>query len=212
MRKCIVIGAGGHAKIVLDILQEKKYEIVGLTDPNIEKGELCMGYPVLGTDEVLRLFLKVGVTDLVMGIGHTGNFQVRNQVYQNLQKEGFEFPALIHKNAIKADSAVIDKGVLVAAGSIINPEAKIGELCIINTSSVIEHEVIIESGVHIAPHATILGNAFIGENSFIGAGSVVLQGVKVGRNCIIGAGSIILKDIPDNSIVYGNPGVVHGKR
>lgn len=211
MKKCVIIGAGGHAKVVIDIACQNQYEIVGLTDPNMEPGTLCMGYPVLGNDDILPKLLDENRLHLAMGIGHLGNTTVRNKIFEDALRLGFEFPVLAHDTAI-INRAEIGRGTILSAGSIVNPEAKVGELCIINTASVVEHEAVVEDGVHIAPHATILGNAHIGKGSLIGAGSVVLQGVRIGCNCVIGAGSVVLHDVLDNSVVYGNPGVIHKRK
>lgn len=203
--KYIILGAGGHAKIALDILKLNNKNICGLTDANVPKGEFCMGYPVLGNDEELPLLYEKGVCHAVMGIGHVGYPNIRNKIYQNTQKLGFSFPNVIHPTAVIAESVVMGNGSLFAAQATVNADAKIGNLCIVNTLAVIEHEVILGNGVHVAPHATVLGQAVIGENTFVGAGSVILQGVNIGKNCIIGAGSIVLHDIEDDCVVVGNP-------
>ena len=210
--KYIVLGAGGHAKVALDILKLNKKNIYGLTDANILKDSMCMGYPIIGTDEELERLIKSGVKNAVMGIGHVGDVTIRDRVYLYAKQLGFEFPNIIHPRAIVAENVMLGKGNLISAQAILNPEACIGTLCIINTASVIEHDVCIGDGVHVAPHATVLGMVNIGDNSFIGAGSVILQGVTVGRNCIIGAGTVVLNDVPDNSVVVGNPGIVRKRR
>lgn len=210
--KYIVIGAGGHAKVVLDVLKLNKKNIAGLTDPNVLKGELCMGYSILGNDDELPGLYEKGICHAVMGIGHVGYPAVRNKVYKIAKQIGYEFSNCIHPTAVIAETVQLGEGNLLAAGVVINADACIGDLSIINTSAVIEHEVQIGNGVHIAPHATVLGQAVIGDNSFIGAGSVILQGVHIGKNCIIGAGSIVLRDVEDDCVVVGNPGRVLKRR
>ena len=202
----VILGAGGHARVVLDALELNKKEIIGLTDHDLQPGDRCKGYEILGTDDVLGDLYKNGIRCAAMGIGHVGEPAVRNHVYQIAQEIGFVFPNIIHPTALQANSVIVGTGNLFLANSVVNDEAKIGNLCIINTSAVIEHEVIIGDGVHIAPNATILGRAQIGSNTFIGAGSVILQGVHVGADCIIGAGSIVLHDVEDHCVVVGNPG------
>lgn len=202
----IVLGAGGHAKVALDILKLNNMNIYGLTDVNYCEGAMCMDYPIVGTDEVLNDLYQMGIRNAVMGIGHVGNPHIRNRVYHNTKELGLQFPNVIHPTAVVADSVVMGDGNLVAAQSILNPEASIGSLCIINSAAVVEHEVVIGDGVHIAPNATVLGMAHIGDDTFVGAGSVILQGVNIGKNCVIGAGAVVLKDVPDNSVIIGNPG------
>lgn len=208
--KYVVLGAGGHAKIALDILQLNKAKIYGLTDVNYYDGAMCMGYPVIGTDMILEDLAKKGIRNAAMGIGHVGNPRIRNQVYEKAKIMGFQFPNIVHPRAIIADNVVLGDGNLIAAQSVLNPEAVIGSLCIVNTAAVIEHEVVIGNGVHIAPNATVLGMAQIGDNTFVGAGSVILQGVKVGKNCTVGAGCIVLEDIADDTVIVGNPGRILG--
>lgn len=206
MEKYVVLGAGGHASVVLDTLELNKRKICGLTDYNMLFGELCMGYPILGTDEILAELFATGITCAAMGIGHVGNFAVRNKVYTKAKEIGYVFPEIKHPSAVLSASVRRNEGNQFLANCTVNAGAQIGSLCIVNTGAVVEHETILGDGVHVAPRAVILGRARIGNNTFIGAGSVVLQGVHVGENCIIGAGSVILHDVEDNSVVVGTPG------
>ena len=206
MEKYIVLGAGGHAKIVLDILEKCNKEIAGLTDATATG--TCLGYPVLGEDAVLESLLSEGITCAAMGIGNVGNPVIRNKVYNYASGLGYEFPNVIHPSAAVSEHVRFEDGVVVAAGAVINPDAQIGSLAIINTGAVVEHEVVISRGAHIAPHATVLGAASVGENSFCGAGSVILPMVHVGNNVIIGAGAVVREDVPDNTVVAGVPGRV----
>lgn len=210
--KYIILGAGGHAKIVLDILQLNEKDIVGLTDAACEKGSNCMGYPVLGTDDILGDLYQQGAGNAVMGIGHIGNSGIRDRLYKKAKEIGYNFPNVIHSKAYLAATVEMGEGNLLAAQCVINPDVVIGNLCIINTASVVEHDVIIGDGVHIAPHATVLGGGQIGNGTFIGAGSVILQGVCIGSNCVIGAGSVVRKDVENNCVIVGNPGRVLKRR
>lgn len=204
--KFVVLGAGGHAKIILDILTLNQKIISGLTDAVMHSGDMCMGFPVLGNDDILSELYSKGTRSAAIGIGHVGNPEIRNRVYEVAKKIGFSFPNVIHPMTYIANTVHMGEGNMFGAYCTVNPDTNIGDVCIINTGSVIEHEVIIGNGVHIAPHATVLGASHIGDNTFVGAGSVILQGVHIGDNCIIGAGSIVLKDVKDNSVIVGNPG------
>lgn len=204
--KYIILGAGGHAKVVLDILELNQEEIYGLTDAEFRYGDTCMGYCVLGTDDILAELYQQGIKNAAMGIGHVGNPLIRNKVYCGAKKIGYTFPNVIHLSAVVARTCRMGEGNLLAAQCVLNPEAEIGNLCIVNTGAVIEHECRIGDGVHLAPNATVLGAATVGSNSFIGAGSVILQGIHIGQNCIIGAGCVVISDVDDNSVVVGNPG------
>lgn len=203
--KYIILGAGGHAKVALDILRLNQKNICGFTDAGFQEGDICAGYPVLGTDTILTELFQQGIKNAVMGIGHIGDTAIRNNVYDCVKKIGYIFPNIMHPRAMIAETAQMGEGNLLAAECVLNPEAIIGNLCIINTGAIVEHECVIGNGVHIAPHATVLGAAKIGDNSLVGAGSIILQGVQVGCDCIIGAGSVVVKDVDDNSVIVGSP-------
>ena len=202
----VIIGAGGHAKIVLDILKLNRLKICGLTDATLNPGDTCLGFPILGNDEILSELYSKGVRKAVIGIGHVGYPEVRNNLYYTVKQLDFSFPNVIHPTAIIADTVKMGNGNLLGANCTVNPDSNIGDLCIINTGAILEHDVKIGNGVHIAPHATVLGMAQIEDNTFVGAGSVILQGIHIGTNCIIGAGSIVIEDVENDSVVVGNPG------
>lgn len=210
--KCVIIGAGGHAKIVIDTAEKNGFDVIGVTDEKLEIGSNCLGCCVLGKDEILEQIYSSDLKTAFMGIGHVGYSTLRNNLYEKIKTMGYVFPKLIHPSAYIGMDVLIGKGSLVCPNAVINVETIIGELCIINSAAVVEHEVSVEDGVHIAPHATILGQAYIKRNSFIGAGSVVLQGVCVGANCIIGAGSVVLTDVPDNCVAVGVPAKIVKRR
>lgn len=210
--KCVIIGAGGHAKVVIDIVRRSGKDIIGLTDVTIKEGNKFMGYPVLGNDDRLSDIYESGVHEAVMGIGHVGEPWIRNQIFQKAVEMGFTFPNLMHPAAVLSENIHYGEGNLFGAHCTVNADAVIGSLCIINTAAIIEHESVIGDGVHIAPHATVLGGGVIGKNTFVGAGSVILQGAHIGDNCIVGAGSIVLHDVEDSCIVVGNPGRVLRRR
>lgn len=210
--KTVVLGAGGHAKVVLDIMRQRRMCICGLTDSCAAEGENCLGYPILGTDDKLPLLLKEGVVNAAVGIGHVGDPTARNSVYAYAKGLGFRFPNLFHPSAVISVSCKMQEGIVVAPKAVINADAAVGNICIINTSAVVEHDAFLEDGVHIAPGAVVLGGAFIGENTFVGAGSVVLQGIRIGKNCVIGAGSVVLQDIEDDCVAAGTPARVIKRR
>lgn len=210
--RCIIIGAGGHSKVIIDATKKNGYEIVGLTDNNVKKGSIILGCEVIGNDDTLKEIYLDGICKAFMGIGHVGYPQVRNDVFKRIKKLGYEFPKLINPFSYIGEDVLIGEGTFIAAKAVVNAEATIGRLCVINSASVIEHEVKIKDGVHVAPNATVLGGAYVGENTFIGAGSTIIQSIKIGDNCIIGAGSVVLNDIPDNCVAVGVPAEIIKRR
>lgn len=212
MNGYVIIGAGGHARVVINALKMQGEQITGLTDVKYHKDMYCEGFPVLGTDDCLENIFFEGTKNAAIGIGHVGNYHIRKRVYDDACRIGFSFPNVVHPAAIIADSVLLGNAGFFNAGCIINAGADIGDLCIVNTAAIIEHEVFLGFGVHVAPGATVLGAAHIGENSFIGAGCIVLPGVHVGKGCIVGAGSTVLHDIDDYSVVAGNPARILRRR
>lgn len=202
----VIIGAGGHSKIVADVLLSCNEKIIGFTDKTYGEKEIYGDYSILGTDDYLPVLLKLGINRAAMGIGHVGSPQIRNCAYNKAKQLGFAFPVLMHPSAVCAKAVQVGEGTLIGARSVVNTGTVIGDLCIINTSAVVEHDVTIADGVHVAPNATVLGGVSVGKNTLIGAGAVILQGVHVGKDCIIGAGSVVLRDVPNGCIIVGNPG------
>ena len=200
MEHYLILGAGGHAKTVLDILLLCGCKVDGLTDTRV--GGNCLGFPILGDDSILE---QLGGGYAAMGIGNVGNPELRNRVYTHARDCGFVFPNVIHPTAVVSDFAKLEDGIVCAAAAVINPAASVGRLAIINTGAVIEHDAVIGRGVHIAPHAGVMGAAAVGEDSFCGAGSIIAPGVHVGKNCIVGAGTVVLADLPDGAVAVGTP-------
>ncbi len=204
--KLLIVGAGGHAKICIDIIRQNNlYDIVGLTSNNAEKKDV-MGVPVLGTDdEVLEKYFAQGVRFAVIGIGSLKRLTKRTEIFNQLKKIGFHIPTIIHPRAICEPSASIAEGCQVMAGAIIGSDVRINPNCIINSGSVISHDCYLEENIHLTPGSILAGNVYVGKDSIIGMGAAVYLGVIIGSGVIVSNHSNVLKDIPDNTIVAGNP-------
>jgi sugar O-acyltransferase (sialic acid O-acetyltransferase NeuD family) len=204
--KVVIIGAGGHAKICIDILRHNKhYEIAGATSNNKDQQDI-MGVPVLGTDdEVLEKLYNEGVRFAVIGIGSLQNLARRQEIFERVKKIGFHIPTIIHPGAIYEPSCSFGEGCQVMAGAIIGSDVRISDNCIINAGSVTSHDCYLESNVHLTPGAILAGNVYVGQNSIIGMGATIYLGVIIGKQVIVSNNSNVLKDIPDNSMVAGNP-------
>lgn len=182
-------GAGGHAKVIMDILKAEGQVLEGVIDDNENLSEL-LGYPVLH-----------GVKDISPVIVSIGNNSIRQKIVKQLS--GI-FGNAVHPSAIVSESAKIGAGSVVMQGTVIQAESEVGKHCIVNTGASIDHECVLEDYVHISPHATLCGNVFVGEGSWIGAGSVVLPGIRIGKWSVIGAGSVVSKNMPDEVLAVGN--------
>ena len=204
--KLIIIGAGGHAKICIDIIRQNNlFDIVGATS-NSTDNKNVMNVPVLGTDEeVLEKYFAEGVRFAVIGIGSLKKLSKRTEIFNRLKKIGYHLPAIIHPRAICEPSASIAEGCQVMAGAIIGSEVRINPNCIINSGCVISHDCYLEENIHITPGAILAGNVYVGKNSIVGMGATVYIGVIIGSEVIISNNANVLKDIPDNTVVAGNP-------
>ena len=184
-------GAGGHAKVIFDILKSKNITVSEIFDDNPEI-ESFLGIPISHTDICYPLIVSIG------------NNYTRKIITEKFCYDIFS-SAVCDKSAIISDYASIEKGTVVMQGTIIQTSVKIGRHCIINTGVSIDHDCFIQDYVHIAPRTTLCGNVQIGEGSLIGAGSVIIPNIRIGKWSVIGAGSVVTKDIPDNAVAYGSP-------
>lgn len=203
MDNIVVIGGGGHAKVVISmILKSKNYNLIGYTD-NIDKGSI-LDAPYLGTDEILEyLYNEKGVNFAACGIGKVIINDFRSDLIKRICGIGYFFPSIISPNAIINNEVHIGQGSVIMDGVIVNSSSMIGNYCILNTRASIDHDCIIEDGVHIAPGVVLCGGVKVEKESIIGAGSVVIQNRKICNNVLVGAGSVVSKDIAISGTYYG---------
>lgn len=199
--QAIIIGYSGHAYVVIDTLLSNLYEIKGYFDVAENKSNPYQ-LTYLGSENDQSNLHLLKDHDIFICIGLN---EVRRRIFENLSSKNIICPSIAHPRSIISSSVEIMQGSVIMPGAIINAYAKIGNAVICNSAAVIEHECIIGDYVHIAPGAVLAGNVTVGKGSFIGANAVVKQGVKIGENVTIGAGSVVLNDIPNETLVYGNP-------
>lgn len=205
MERVIIIGAGGHAKVVAEILRlSSKYEITGLLDSALV-GKKIGGFPVLGGDELLPSLRADGVLAAFVGVGGTGDNLPRMKIFKKVSAMGFTFANAIHLSAILSDSVKLGQGIAVMARAVINPDAEIGDNVIINTGAIIEHDCKIEAHVHISPGAVLCGAVRVGMGAHIGAGATIRQNISIGECAVVGAGAVVVKDVGANTVVVGTP-------
>ncbi len=207
MNRVIGLGAGGHAKVVLDILRQfPEYQVVGLLDPESALlGTELLGIPVIGGDELLPELCSEGVTHFFVGVGSIGDNTLRRMLYQRGIASGLAPVRAAHPTAIVAPSAILGPGATIMAGAILNPCVELGVNVVVNTGAIIEHDCMIGSHSHIAPGACLLGAVHLGECVHIGARAVVRQGLSVGSGSLIGAGAVVVKNVLPNEIMMGVP-------
>lgn len=206
MDKIILIGGGGHCKVVIDaIALGKKYKVSGIIDVDKKKGQELLGIPIIGNDSCLGGYFQKGIKNCFITAGSIGDPALRIKLYNLASKIGFEIPNIIHPASLISRFIEFGQGNYIAPGAIINAGARIGNGCIINTRATIDHDCTIDDFVHIAPGATLSGGVHIQRCTHVGTGSSIIHGVKVGENSIIGAGSVVTKNIRNNTVAYGNP-------
>lgn len=206
MEKIILVGAGGHAKSVVDSIETSgQFEIVGFVDKGKIGEEIYHSYKIIGRDKDLPDFYRNGIRYAFICIGFMGNSSIREVLYRELLRTGYQVPVIIDKQAVLASDVVIGEGTYVGKQVVLNAGAIIGKMCIMNTSAIAEHETAIGDFSHLAVGGILCGRAEIGKSVFIGANATVTQNVKVGDKCIIGAGSVVLKDVPHGCTVVGIP-------
>jgi sugar O-acyltransferase (sialic acid O-acetyltransferase NeuD family) len=205
-KKIIVLGAGGHASVVLDILSRRNELIFGII---AHQNHLSSKLPYLGDDSYLDDMNDPRVC-LVNGIGRNGFENLRANIFNKYKDRNFHFLSLVHPSVILAEDLVLGEGVQLMAGAIIQSRTTIAENVVINTAASIDHDVEIGEHVFIGPGAIICGGVKIKSNAFIGAGAVILPGIEIGHFSVVAAGAVVLNHLPDNVLVAGNPGVVKG--
>lgn len=213
MNNIIVIGSSGHARVVIDIIEEEgKYNIVGLCDRFRGIGEDTEGYLILGKEEDLPYLIQEHkVHGIIVAIGD--NF-VREKVSNKIKDicPEIQFISAVHPKTAIAKNVEIGEGTVIVAGVVANSKAKIGKACIINTSASIGHDVTVENYASVGPGARIAGGCRIGEGTAVGIGSVVREKINIGAGTIIGASSTIIKDIKDRQVAYGSPAKIIRER
>lgn len=200
--RVVVIGAGGHAKVVIEALRAAGFpEPVGLVDPH-PPAPSVLGVPVLGGDDVLPLLRAQGTGAAVVALG--GN-RLRERVGDRLLDLGYALPALLHPTAQISPSARVGAGAVIMARACLGPDAMIGKLAIVNTNAVVEHDNLIGSAAHVAPGCALAGNVTLGDRALLGVGSAVRPGITIGNDAVVGAGSAVVRDVPAGTRVGGAP-------
>jgi len=199
--KLIVIGAGGHASVVLDVvrLAIPDVEIVGLLDDAVPSRTQVLGSKVLGRISDIGRFPHDAVALAV------GDNDARARIFEDLRRGGETFPTLVHPSATIAASATLGAGTLVLAHAVVNAAAQVADNVIVNTAATVDHHTVVEAHVHIAPGVHIAGGCRIGERTAIGIGTVVAPGLTIGPRTMVGAGSVVVRDLAADVVAFGTP-------
>lgn len=193
MKNIILVGSGGHAKSCVDVIEkQKKYKIIGFID-NFKKGNF-LNYKILGSDKILKkIFNKTKYAFVT--IGHLNNPKKRTIIYKKLKLIGFKLPVIKSPHSVISNYSKIGEGSIVMHGAILNAGSKIGRNCILNSLSLIEHDVTIGDFSHVSTNAVVNGDVKIGSNCFLGSCCVIKQGIKIRSNSFIKSNQLVKSDL-----------------
>jgi len=208
MEQIVVVGGGGHAKVIIAVLKKiGRYRIYGYTD--VKNRGPILGVPYLGDDEKLAsAFSDNDVKLAVVALWLTGDRKIENIVYM-LKKTGFATPPIISPDSVINEEVAVGDGTVIMDGAVVNSGTHIGEYCIINTLASIDHDCRIGSFVHIAPGAVLSGGVEVGDHGLIGTGASIIQSRTITAGCSIGAGAVVVHDCNKPGTYLGNPARRH---
>ncbi|MGH0483246.1 acetyltransferase [Bacillus mycoides] len=199
-KKLLIIGAGGHGKVIADIaLKMNKWEYISFLDDS-EDVKASMGIEIIDKSTSFSKYIRN--YDFFVGIG---NNSIREKIQEQLESLGASIPILIHPTAIIGEQVFLGVGTVVMAGAVINCCTRIGKGCIINTASTIDHDNVIGDYAHISPGAKLAGTVKIGRSTWLGIGSVISNNITITDKCNVGAGAVVIRDITELGTYVGVP-------
>jgi sugar O-acyltransferase (sialic acid O-acetyltransferase NeuD family) len=200
-----VIGAGGHARVLVEALRARDLNIDGFVTNCEEHGTGVMADLVrIGNDQDLMSWDRRDVA-LINGVGSIGRACARRAVFETFCAAGFAFASVIHPSAVIADDVTIGEGAQVMAGAILQCGVHVGTNAIINTGAIVDHDGRIGDHAHVAPGARLSADVAVSAGAHIGIGATVIQGRRIGYEAIVGAGAVVVDDVPDHTIAKGVP-------
>ncbi len=203
--KCVVIGAGGHGRVVLDILiNQGEHDVVGFIDSNCDlTGRRMDGCKVLGDMTALPgLCDQLDVQAAVVAIGDNG---IRRDFSEQVERMGLVLLNAIHPSANLARNVTLGNNVVIAAGALVCAHCQIGDSVILNTGCIVDHESMIGTATHICPGARLAGRVAVESGAFVGIGATVIQSIRIGYEAVVGAGAVVIADVNPLSTVVGVP-------
>ena len=204
-QRVIVLGAGGHARVLIDALLLLEWDVLGVTVP--AEGSFAselLGVSVIGDDEQITRYAPLDVR-LVNGIGSVGDASARRLLYESWLDRGYRFTTVVHPSVVIARDVTLGEGVQIMAGAVIQTGCRIGANTIVNTASSIDHDCHIGAHCHVAPGTTLSGSVDVGDRTHLGTGAVVIQGVRIGADVLVAAGAVVTRDVEAGQRVQGVP-------
>ena len=199
----IVIGGGGHAKVLVSALLLLGRKVLGFVDVNASVPDL-LGLRNLGNDDAVSAYPPENVR-LVNGVGSIHSTLQRRKIYLRFVEKRYVFETIIHPSATVSPYVEIGAGAQIMAGAVVQPGSRLGVNSIVNTGACVDHDCVIDAHVHIAPGATLSGEIHVAEGCHIGTGATIIQGIQIGAASVVGAGAVVIRDVPANVTVLGVP-------
>lgn len=199
--RVVVIGAGGHARVVVDIAEDMKaFEIAGFI--SVTPGESLYGYSYLGSDEALPRIYASGTRSALLAVGDNSR---RQSAMRRLKHQGFRLITVISPGALVSKYATIGAGVAILPGAVVNAGVALSDAVIVNTKASVDHDCVLGECVHIGPGASLAGNVRLDEGVFLGAGTSVVPGISIGAWTVVGAGGVVTSNLPSGVVAIGAP-------
>lgn len=207
MQPTVILGSGGHAKVVVELMREAGlYEPIGTVGPcPLANAETVADLPYLGDDADLPSILESGVRWAFVALG---NNLLRDALLQRVSELGFLLANAVSRSASISPSAQLGRGLAIMPGAVVGAETRIADGCIVNTNAAVDHDGKLDRCCHLGPGATLAGNVHVGAMAFVATGSSVIPAVSIGENTLIGAGSVVVRDIPARVVAYGVPATI----
>jgi UDP-perosamine 4-acetyltransferase len=200
----IIVGGGGHARVVASTLRELGTSILGFTDPDSNASLEDVEH--LGSDAALADYTPSEVA-LTVGVGSVESTIRRAHLFDEVKNTNFDFPPVVHPDAFLASETSIRIGSQVMAGAVVQAGTALAENVIVNTNATIDHDCEVGAHTHVAPGATVSGEVSLGAQVHVGTGASLIQGVHVGARSVVGAGAVVIEDVPPDSVVVGVPAI-----
>jgi UDP-perosamine 4-acetyltransferase len=201
----VIIGGGGHARVLVEALAARRTDILGFVslDTEVASGVMA-GLQCLGGDSDLLARGPDGIV-LVNGVGTIGKPERRRAAFNSYRGAGFTFLQVVHPSAIVASDVVLDEGAQIMARAVLQPGVRIGANTIVNTGAILDHDVSIGDHAHVAPGACLAGGVRVGDASHIGAGATIIQNIWIKDGALVGAGAVVIADVAEAVTVVGVP-------
>lgn len=198
-KKLVIIGAGGHGKVVASIAKLNGYEEIVFLDDDVSK-KTVGNYLIVGTTKDILKYKED--YDFFVGIGYN---KIRENITHQLDEYGIIQPKLIHPSAVIDETVIIEDGVVIMANAVVNADSKIEKGVIVNTAATVDHDCIIEKFTHVCPGSHLAGGIHVGKRVWVGIGSTIINNLSICDDCILGGGSVVIHSINESGTYVGNP-------